>query len=307
MEKPDFPEVIDSTIRKALKGCYMRGYYGYFMHLKPKGKSIHLHFGGALARAVEVFRKSYYGSQQLPVDKAYAAGLTALLEFWGDDDDSISDHATKNLQSCVLAYDDFFREYSPTEHPIRPLMVKGEPAVEFSFAVPIPDLIHPQTGHPILYAGKFDMLARYNDSIYVNDEKTAGSLSSQWANSFQLASQFTGYCWGAKQFGHNVQGIIVRGIQPLKNPPFIKHQLLIEQRPQWMIDRWLIQLKRDIKQAIYFWENDIEDYALDEACAAYGGCPYLTLCTSPNPKPWIATHYEVRPWSPLTGEAETVE
>ena len=110
----------------------------------------------------------------------------------------------------------------------------------------------------------------------------------------------TGNCWAAKQFGYNVQGVVVRGIGILQDK--ITHQFIIEKRPQWMIDRWLEQLQRDTKRLIASWEEGYFDYTLDGACSYYGGCPYLPLCTSKDPEPWIEADYEIEVWDPLVKE-----
>src|SRR3990172_5087025 len=92
----------------------------------------------------------------------------------------------------------------------------GEFGIEFSFAAAIPEVKHPETGDPILFCGRFDQLAEYNKMLFVEDEKTTTSLGEQWRNNWDLDSQFTGYVWGAKQFGLPVVGAIVRGIGLLK-------------------------------------------------------------------------------------------
>jgi hypothetical protein len=45
-------------------------------------------------------------------------------------------------------------------------------------------------------------------------------------------------------------------------------------------------------------ENEF-DYALDEACASYGGCAFRRLCLSQNPENWIEGYFTERNWNPL--------
>lgn len=294
MSKPDFPHFIDSTIRKEFTMCPKRMHYSYVRHLKPKGSNIHLHFGGCFAKGLETVRKAYYGAGKSPME-ALADGAQAVILDWGDyeaDADS-----KKDLATCLVALYEYFTQYSLTEDTVRPLMFKGEPAVEFTFAVPIPGTKHPQTGNPILYGGRFDMLASYGNAVFVVDEKTASALGASWAKQWKLASQMTGYVWASKQFGYPVQGAIIRGVGILKNS--ITHQMCIETRPQWMLDRWLGQLQRDISRMIACWEEDVWDYDLDHSCGTYGGCAYLPLCESAEPEDWISTYYEYNPWNPL--------
>lgn len=609
--RPDFPKAVDSSMRKSFTACPMQAYYSYFMHLKPKGGSIHLHFGGALAYGMEKFRFRYY-KDRAGFDESLKAGMNAIFEFWGDF--VPPEKSKKTLESCVLALYEYFVEYPPETDPVQPLMTPNGPAIEFNFALPIPGTKHPQTGDPILYYGRFDMLGVYQGATFIVDEKTSGSLGQSWAKSYQLASQFSGYCvsgdtevltefgwkridqlqdkekiaqwdnnnvsfveptaihnpnfqgdmynaegkisllatpdhrqlvfdtytntyktytletlpkrsgalrfvsagvknhgynldedfirllvamqadgswlkgsgdnigarfgfkkqrkierlkgilerlditynegapqkdgkvtislstlsdvgkllhsyigdnklfgswllslsgkslrvfveelqywdgtsrpdrgwmyfsaipenadwvrtaaclaglyssvhtqnngdhqtayrvninekpmhsvhthtwgrvkwdgpvycvtvpssyflirrdgkvlvtgncWAASQFGHSIQGAIIRGIAPLANGT--SFLMLIEQRPQWMIDRWMAQLLRDIKRMIQMWEEGAFDYDLDGSCGSYGGCDYIDLCKSANPERWIDALYEVRPWDPLAKVGE---
>lgn len=294
LTRPDFPRAIDSSMRKAFTSCPMKAYYEYFLHLKPKGGSVHLIFGGALAYGCEKFRKAYY-TEDATYDEALAVGIRSIIEFWGDYVPPAN--SKKNLETCILALADYFTEYHPETDSVQPLITERGAAIEFTFALPIPGTKHPQSGDPILYYGRFDMLGVYNKAVFVVDEKTTSYLGGNWSNSYRLASQMTGYIWAAKQFGHSVQGAIIRGIAPLKGST--NFQMLIEQRPQWMIDRWMAQLHRDIDRMIDCWESGVFDYDLDTACGAYGGCPYLDLCGSKNPERWIDSLFEVNVWNPL--------
>ncbi len=222
---------------------------------------------------------------------------------WGDfiPPESGSGHQ-KTLDACLDALYSYFIQWPPADDIIRPHMVNGEPAVEWSFALPIPGIKHPETGEPILYAGRFDMLAEYDKALFVLDDKTASSLGASWQNQWKLASQMTGYVWAAKEYGFNIQGVIIRGAAILKRD--ITFAMVIEQRPNWIIDRWLLQLKRDVRRMILMWEAEEFDYSIDGACSNYGGCKYLTLCTSEDPTPWIKQYYQESHWDPLKRETD---
>jgi len=297
VEKPDFPKYVDSTARKSLVACQTQANYAYIRHLKPKGTNIHLHFGGCLAKGLEVVRKAYYG-EGLSFDDSLILGIKAIIIEWQwEETPDYGTAGNKTFERCVEALISFFEEYPPDTDPIRPLMTEKGPAIEFTFALPIPDVYHPQTGEPMLYTGRFDMLADYGGAIFINDEKTASQLGAGWMNNWKLGSQMTGYSWACREYGFPAQGVVIRGIGILKT--MIKHQLLIERRDQWMIDRWLVQLQRDVKRIIKAWEEDYFDMALDDACSSYNGCPYAALCLAKDPAPWIEADYEVRVWDPL--------
>lgn len=294
LERPEFPHFIDSTTRKNYSACPMQVYYSNFLHLKPRGLNIHLHFGGCLAHGLEKFRKAFYG-ENLPFDECLAAGAKQIILDWGDE--IAPDKSKKTLEACLICLYDYFIEYPPAEDPVKPLIVDGVPAIEFTFALPIPGVMHPTTGKPLLYTGRFDMLANYLDAVFIEDDKTATSLGDYWRSGWVMASQITGYIWAAKSFGHSVQGAVIRGISPQTRG--IVHMQVITQRSQWMIDRWLGQLVRDIERMVESWETGVWDYNLDASCGSYGGCSYLNLCTTKDPMKGVLTDYEVSPWDPL--------
>lgn len=306
---PEFPTFIDSSMRADFVACPRMFYYRHILGLKPAGgKGPHTHFGACFAKGLEVFRRNFYGSAQLPFRESLALGAEAMIRAWGrdtpDPDDTSSESAKKkNFAALCDAYYSYFVQYPPDQDYIKPLIVNGEPAVEFTFAAPLPGgLKHPVSGEPLLYIGKFDMLAVHGNGVFVDDEKTTSQLGPQWANGFKLRSQLTGYVWGAREYGYPVQGAVVRGLSILAKD--IGHAMVIEQRPQYMIDRWKEQLIRDVERMLRCWESGYWDFNLDGSCSSYGGCTFLQLDTVKDPLPWIETHYVVDRWDPMAEDSE---
>jgi len=200
----------------------------------------------------------------------------------------------------IGALDEYFRNYGFATDHIQPHFHDGKPAVEFSFAIPIPNTAHPTTGEPILYTGRFDMLGVYNNALFVVDEKTTKQLGQSWIKSWTMASQFTGYCWAAKEYGYPVAGAIIRGISILKTK--YGHAESLQYRPQWFIDRWLVQLAKDVKRMIAAWEADDWDFDLNTGCNTYGGCPLTDVCNSQRPVRVLEQDFVKRIWDPLAHE-----
>lgn len=313
---PPFPEVWDSSIRSSFVACPRQWYYSYLLSLRKSVGSIHLHFGGAMARGLEVVRKAFY-VDHLDEIQAVSAGLKALIDFWGDyeppPDLGTSRAAVKSLDAALDALLSYFEYFQLSTDQLKPVVVQGEALVEKSFALPVPGTSHPITGEPILYAGRFDMLAQHEGAIFVVDEKTTTSLGSTWRSNWPLRGQLTGYCWGARSFGLDVQGVVIRGIGVLKQS--IQFEQAVLTRPQWMIDAWLAQLARDINRAAAMWQQAANDWAeaphaafdqaFDSACSSYGGCGYVELCEAKDPRPWY-TGYSVLPWDPLTRQGDVL-
>jgi len=300
-----FPAIIDNTLRKDFASCPTKAFYAHFVRLGSVEPSIHLHFGGAFARGLEVTRKAFHG-QGISGPEAERLGQEAIKQFWGEYD--VEGNGTvKSLARCLSAHESYFLEYPLAYDHIKPYKAPdGSPGVEFTFALPLP-IKHPETGDPLTYAGRFDMLGVFQDTLYVVDEKTSTALGASWGNQWDLASQFTGYCYAAQAFDYPVGGAIIRGVGLLKTQTtFAQH---ITYRPKWMLEVWYEQLLRDVERMVYYWEQYKDssrrfDLNLGDACSAYGACPFRRLCLSPNPENWVSGYYAERHWNPLAQDAQ---
>jgi hypothetical protein len=296
MPRYDFPEVIDNTAVSSFKKCPKDWEYSALRKITKIGGNIHLHAGGAYAAGLEFARKAFYDEGK-PADEAISIGIDALTRFWGAD--TPEHESAKSYDRMVGALLEYFEQYPMEDDVVKPyLLPTGKHAVEFTFAVPIPGLFHPVTGDPLLYAGRFDMLAIRDGVLFVEDDKTASQLGAQWNRNWVLDSQFTGYVWAASTFGMPIAGAIIRGVSILKGG--YGHAQAIVYRPQWQIDRWLAHLQHTVKLMIAYWQEDSYPFALDKhSCNSYGGCGYHQLCESPDPESWININFEPKIWNPL--------
>lgn len=291
-----FPQLIDNSALSSFKKCPRDWYYSSLRAITSQGGNIHLHAGGAYAAGLEAARKAFY-THGLPSDEAIAQGMNAFIRFWGEFE--APENAAKSFDRMLLALLEYFEQYPMETDIVKPYSPDGgkSHAIEFSFAIPL-DIRHPQTNDPILYGGRFDMLAQREDALFVEDDKTASQLGAQWNRNWDLDAQFTGYCYAAKSYGLPVAGAIIRGLSILKGG--YGHAQAIIYRPQWMIDQWLETTTHYIKLMIAYWEQGLYPQAFDKhSCNSYGGCGYTKLCSSPNPEGWIAQYYEPRVWNPL--------
>jgi hypothetical protein len=295
-----FPEIIDSTILTAFRSCRKKAQYEFFHNLASARKSVHLHFGGAVARAMEVSRHSHFVLGH-PAREAEAEGINAGWAFYGnfDYDEGLNDTSlysrAKNWPSLVQALDGYFKEWPLGSCGLIPY--NGKEGIEFSFAIPIPGTQHPTLGGPILYGGRFDLLGEWNSLPTIVDEKTAGSFGESWFKSFDLRNQFLGYTWAARQYGVKVEQVLVRGIAVLMTE--IKYLEVLKMYPDYIIDRWYAQLIEDLNAMTQAYEHNKFSYDFADACTSYGGCPYLELCKSRNPKEWFSSMFTERNWNPL--------
>jgi len=299
--RPPFPAVLDSTIVAAFRSCPQKMFREFVQHYKPATPSVHLHAGGAFAKGLEIARKSFF-QDGLSAEESEARGLGALMKEYGEF--QCPADSAKSLERTAGAFEYYFSQYPlQTEHAKPAMLPSGRIGIEFSFAEPLP-INNPETGDPILYCGRMDQIVEYSGALYGEDDKTTSQLGSSWARQWDLRSQFTGYCWAARQAGIPLNGFLVRGISILKT----KYETLqaITYRHPWMIDRWYEQLLRDVARIIQCWESGVWDFNLDHACAEYGGCPFRQVCLSSDPEPWLQGGFIRRRWNPLSREEEEV-
>lgn len=297
--RPPFPSVIDNSLLSAFRSCPRKCFYEYFEHWKPRSPSIHLHAGGAYASGLEAARRAFYIDGK-PEAECTAIGIRALMQHYGDFE--CPEDSAKSLSRMCGALEYYFSTYPMWSDAAVPVTLPGGArGIEFSFAEPLDaNLLHPETGDPLLYVGRFDGLVDYAGAVYGLDDKTTSALGASWPKQWDLRAQFTGYKWGAQQSGINVAGFLVRGISILKT----KYDTLqpITYRPDWMVDEWFTQTVRDIERMVSLWNEGYWDMNLDHACTEYGGCMFRTVCMSePSGRhTWLETGFERRRWDPVT-------
>jgi len=300
--RPPFPEVIDSSLIAAFRSCPQKAFLEFFEHWKLRDPSVHLHAGAAFARGLEVARTAFYTEGRSPADSV-ALGLRALIEAYGEFECPAD--SAKSLERMAGALEFYFERYPLGQDQAIPMSLPGgKRGIEFSFLEPI-EILHPTTGNPILYSGRFDMIVNYQNLALGEDDKTASQLGASWPRQWDLRSQFTAYTWGAKQAGIKLDGFLVRGVSILKT----KYDTLetITYRPEWQIQRWYAQMLRDVQRMIASWESGIWDFNLDHACAEYGGCPFRGVCQLVKPEHLLRQQFERRIWDPVRRVETLVE
>lgn len=298
--RPEFPTVIDSTIRSDYASCGQKFNYSRIYGLASKGGSVHLIAGGAFAYGTEITRLKFYRDGMSQED-AILEGTLAALEHYADFEPE-DKYIAKSAERVVYGLVEYFEEYPMATDKIQPhFLADGSPAIEFEFAIPL-DIDHPVTGDPLIYAGRFDMLGSYQNGLWVVDEKTATQLGPSWMRSFTFRGQLLGYCWAAQEHGMSVNGFIIRGMSFLKN--YYGHAEVIEPVSQQRIDMYKEQLNRDIIKMVADWNAGQFDYNFGDTCNAYGGCPYRRLCDKSDWKEWWQQYFDVARWNPLTRQEE---
>lgn len=301
MTRPPFPLVWDNTMRSLFVSCPRKWAWESLHHFKPRTPNINLHAGAAWAKALEVAREAFYclgDSSEVAIEK----GLAALVKAYGNFE--CPPESPKSLNRLAEALVFYFDSYPLATDPAQPYVGKtGKPMIEFSFALPLDEtLLHPETGEPLIYAGRADMVATYAGAVSIYDDKTTTSLGASWADQWDMRAQFTGYAWAALNYGIPVTQVLVRGIGILKTK--LTTQQALSYRSEWRIERWHTQVVRDLTRAIQAWKEGYFDYNESDACSAYGGCIFKQPCQSQNPEPWLETNFIRRRWDPVARTEE---
>lgn len=317
LAKPVFPRVIDATMRSDWRSCPHKFFRRHVQGLAKPSTNVHLHFGAAVASGLEAARRVYCAGNS--ADVSMLAGCQALIAAWGSYEPvaRTRSEANKTLENALGALTAYFHEWPLDEDPVQIHRHAGEPCVEFSFALPIPGSRHPDTGELMLYCGRFDFIGDYDAAVWGVDDKTTSSSPNNdyWRTQWKLRGQFSGYCWGAREYGMPIKGFIVRGMGV--KTASVECGWALAPRPTWMVDQWLLQLQDDVAQmatqyealvgTAHFTDKPLGHafpQAFADACSDFGGCAFLDLCSEQYPDTWL-DDYVVSRWNPLERQGST--
>jgi len=295
---PILPQHVDATMISCFRSCPRKLYNEFLLGLRPEGLSIDLHAGGAFAHCLEVVRKEVFVNQRSLAD-ALVRASAAFEIYWGDFQIPETKTTNKRPDRVWAAVEKYFEQYPPHTDHIQPYFVNGKPTFEFTFAIPLadPDFpVHPISGDPFLYTGRFDMMGEYLGNPVICDDKTSGTGHySGWSEKWDLRSQFIGYTWACQQLGINATDVVVRGVGIQMKQIALAEA--IKPYSDALRAKWLEQLRRDLWRIVEMWNEGYFDYNLAESCTQYGNCVFTTACQSADPEPWLKT-FDVRRWDP---------
>lgn len=292
-----FPEHFDNTTISGYRNCPKSAYWRTHRLIVPADRSVHLIAGGAFAKGLEVTRKRYF-DDGLKFDEALAHGCAAAIAAYGTYN-PLPQHGNKSLDNILSALGYYFEVWEIDRTIIPVKQPNGKHSIEFSFAVPIPGVTHPETGHPLLYTGRFDMFGKHETLKLTlgEDDKTTSQLGKTWMEQWGMANQISGYSWAAAEYGIPLAGFCLRGISLLKSGH--GNAEVITYRPTWRLNEFLMDLIDTIRSMIADWRRGYWVRNSAVTCNAYGGCGYRLLCESPNPEDWVDQYYEPNTFNPL--------
>lgn len=311
--KPSLPIYVDSSMLTTWRSCRRKHYWSSILGLYPSGQSVHLIAGAALAAGMETARRYVFNlpnPRNAKLEDMLESAYPAFVAEWGDYD--APDGHAKSFVNTFSALEAYLTEYHPATDVIQPyLRQDGTPTVEYTFSIPL-EVLHPN-GEPFVFVGRFDMLGMYmlphGQVPVVVDEKTTSAFSFFWTDQWDLRGQFIGYVWACRQAGINLDRAAIRGIAIQKTQT--KIQTAFPQYPVHRIDQWYRRLIWDVKNmrdafTNCGWydrpdQNNLEQsypFNFGDACTAYGGCAFSTLCQVQDPEPFYSNYVKHR-FNPL--------
>lgn len=294
------PRHIDSTMISCFRQCPQKFWLEFANGYRHPGISIDLHAGGAFADAREKVARRVY-DEGMSLDRALILTQIDFMNYWGDFEIPPWKKTSKTKDRTWEAVESYFAEYPPGTDKLQPYRnPDGTHTFEFTFAVPLdfegfPE--HPDGG-PFLYSGRLDMLGTLDGRrpVASDDKTTGGSISSGWAEQWDLRSQFLGYVWSMQQLGFDLDTVVVRGIAIQKTQ--FTHAEAIKTYDNHRVQKWFSQLRRDMNRMVECYKESYFDFNLADACSSYGGCSFRDVCASANPEAWLG-NFARRFWNPL--------
>ena len=256
----------DATSITTAQTCLRLYYYKIICGWEPKGKSVHLIFGGIYADCLEAFYKHRADGDS--IDEAQRKiVLQALTDSYGQEFDSSQKTRFTLVRSLVWYIEEFGDE---TDSHIKTLIKSnGRPAVEESFTL--------EVDSDLVLCGHLDRVVEIGDDKFVMDQKTTGqTIGPYYLDGFKLDNQFNLYPWAGRIiFDTPIRGMLIDAAQIAVN--FTRFERAFIPKTQAQLDEWF-------ESARYTIDSARNATALDKfpmnltACGNYGGCDFKNIC-----------------------------
>lgn len=297
------PLVLDNTILSTFRNCNHKALWEFVHDLRPGEVSIDLHAGACFAKAIETAYIELYAGRSR--DDALARTAFAFDTAWGN---FVPQKVTNKQRHRVWeAVESYIDRYNPPNDYIEPSKLFSNP-FEYSFSLELTKAsfgydfpLHPATGDPFIYAGRFDMIGSQNGLLRIRDDKTTSALGASWDKQWTLRSQLLGYVGAMQILGYDVDTVEVRGIAILKES--INHQAAVKSFTRAQVERWKWQLSRDVQNLVRAATSGEWEWNFSDICSQYGGCAFLDLCRAEDASNYFSS-YAQRRWNPLERQKE---
>lgn len=291
---------INSSSLSILQTCPRKSYYSLNQRWKSRLASPVLVYGSAIHKAMEIFYAYSGKERELPVNfeeniESMAHGDTpseqhffydAISSFIGAAKllSTLPDTDKRSISSGCWVLGNYFKTYLHDAYTIH--SDSNGPIVERSFHIPY----YEDSKLKIELFGQIDFALRneLTNEILPGDHKTSSRMGSEFLNRIKPNHQYTGYLIGAHHtLGVSGEHFLVNGIQvkarPLTargGPPTFTRQ--ITRRTQEDFQEFKEALVEAVRNYLRWEKEGTWPLGVVDACANYGGCQYLDVCSQPN-------------------------
>lgn len=272
------------------------------LHEKWKGKqgSPPLIFGSAIHKALEVFYAHSCKERELPIDFDEVAPLLAdgkpapTKHFLYDALEAfvvaaeplriLPDTDKRSIASGIWVLTHYFKTYLHDVYVIH--TDENGPIIERTFSLPF----YEDKTLQIELFGTIDFVLRNEATgeLLPGDHKTTSQLGIDFLNRVKPNHQYTAYIIGAQRaLGLQGENFMINGIQTKARPltsrgsgPNFTRQ--ITRRTAEDIKEFEASLLWSVRSYLNWRETNSWPLGNVDACAMWGGCPYLEVCSAPN-------------------------
>lgn len=270
------------------KECLRKYYYAVIEGWRPRELNDDITFGHWYAAALEDYHKMRSAVYNMEHDEALYHTVVMTLQStkgW------ISEHRAKDRQTLIRSIVWYLEEYK--DDPCKTYILKdGRPAVELTFSFDY----KPE----ITLCGHLDRVVEYAGDYYIQDQKTTGaSMGSYYFKRFTPDNQMSLYtAAGQIMWQLPVKGVMIDAAQIAVG--FTRFERGFAFRTPEQTEEWLKDAEWHIHNV---WQATLKNEwpMNDAACAKYGGCQFLSICSkSPQVrKEFLKTGFEKRSMNPL--------
>lgn len=292
---------INSSSLSVIQTCMRKAQYQLVDRWKPRTGSAPLLFGHAIHKGLEVFYSHSCKERELPMNFDEVAPLLAygheppeshfiydaLMAFVRDAEPlrALPEHDKRSIPSGVWTLSHYFKTYLNDAYVIH-RDEKG-PMLERPFSVPL----WSDGALFIEWFGTIDFAMRNEASgeVLIGDHKTSSQLGADFLNRIKPNHQYTGYMLGAQRaLGITSEHFMVNGIQVKEKPktarggpPTFVRQITrrTEQDFAEFTDAVVLAVSNYLRSSE---GTGVWPIGSVDACAMWGGCPYLDVCSAPN-------------------------
>lgn len=290
---------INSSSLSIIQTCPRKAYYTLEQKWRPKSVQAPLAHGIAIHKGLEVFY-SHQGERTIPRDFHIVAPLLAhghekpeqhflydAIEAYvkaAEPLRNLPDDDKRSLASGVWVLEHYFRTYLNDNYVIH-VDEKG-PVVEREFEMPLWE----DDDVKIILFGTIDFVLRntVTNEILTGDHKTSSQMGPDFMNRVKPNHQYTGYLLGAHHtLGVSGEHFLVNGIhvksQPKTSrgspPTFIRQ---ITRRDPDDFKEFHFAVRDAVINYLRWRKQNTWPQGVVDACASWGGCQYLEVCSAPN-------------------------